>query len=36
VTAVSSGIQLLPGLPKRPVGERIDLDPSTGEIVGLS
>jgi len=36
VTAVSSGIQLLPGLPKRPVGERIDLDPSTGQIVGLS
>lgn len=36
VTAVSSGIQLLPGLPKKPAGERIDLDPSTGQIVGLS
>ncbi|MFO0706811.1 MAG: formate--tetrahydrofolate ligase [Nitrospira sp.] len=36
VTAVCSGIQLMPGLPKRPAGERIDLDPKTGEIVGLS
>ena len=36
VTAVCSGIQLMPGLPKRPVGERIDLDSETGEIVGLS
>ena len=36
VTAVCSGIQLMPGLPKRPVGERIDLDPVSGEIVGLS
>jgi formate--tetrahydrofolate ligase len=36
VTAVCSGIQLMPGLPKRPAGERIDLDPRTGEIVGLS
>lgn len=36
VTAVCSGIQLMPGLPKRPVGERIDLDSGTGEIVGLS
>jgi formate--tetrahydrofolate ligase len=36
VTAVCSGIQLMPGLPKRPAGERIDLDPETGEIVGLS
>lgn len=36
VTAVCSGIQLMPGLPKKPAGERIDLDPSTGEIVGLS
>ena len=36
VTAVCSGIQLMPGLPKRPVGERIDLDRETGEIVGLS
>jgi formate--tetrahydrofolate ligase len=36
VTAVCSGIQLMPGLPKNPAGERIDLDPETGEIVGLS
>ena len=36
LTAVCSGIQLMPGLPKKPAGERIDLDPRTGEIVGLS
>jgi formate--tetrahydrofolate ligase len=36
VTAVCSGIQLMPGLPKKPAGERIDLDPVSGEIVGLS
>ncbi len=36
VTAVCSGIQLMPGLPKKPAGERIDLDPTSGEIVGLS
>jgi formyltetrahydrofolate synthetase len=36
LTAVCSGIQLMPGLPKKPAGERIDLDPSSGEIVGLS
>lgn len=36
VTAVCSGIQLMPGLPKKPAGERIDLNPATGEIVGLS
>ena len=36
LTAVCSGIQLMPGLPKRPAGERIGLDPKTGEIVGLS
>ncbi len=36
VTAVCSGIQLMPGLPKKPAGERIDLDPATGKIVGLS
>lgn len=36
LTAVCSGIQLMPGLPKKPAGERIDLDPKTGEIVGLS
>ncbi|MGQ0556414.1 MAG: formate--tetrahydrofolate ligase [Nitrospiraceae bacterium] len=36
VTAVCSGIQLMPGLPKKPVGERITLDPTSGKIVGLS
>jgi len=36
VTAVCSGIQLMPGLPKRPAGERISLDPVSSEIVGLS
>jgi formate--tetrahydrofolate ligase len=36
VTALCSGIQLMPGLPKRPAGERIDLNPVSGEIVGLS
>jgi formate--tetrahydrofolate ligase len=36
LTAVCSGIQLMPGLPKNPAGERIGIDPSTGEIVGLS
>jgi formate--tetrahydrofolate ligase len=36
LTAVCSGIQLMPGLPKKPAGERIDLDAKTGQIVGLS
>lgn len=36
ITAVCSGIQLMPGLPKKPAGERIGIDPRTGEIVGLS
>ena len=36
VTAVCSGIQLMPGLPKKPAGERITLDPTNGKIVGLS
>jgi formyltetrahydrofolate synthetase len=36
LTAVCSGIQLMPGLPKKPAGERIDIDPATGEVVGLS
>jgi formate--tetrahydrofolate ligase len=36
VTAVCSGIELMPGLPSRPAGERIDVDPATGRIVGLS
>ncbi|UVT16404.1 MAG: formate--tetrahydrofolate ligase [Nitrospira sp.] len=36
VTAVCSGIQLMPGLPKNPAGERISLDATSGNIVGLS
>ena len=36
LTAVCSGIQLMPGLPKRPAGERIGINPATGEVVGLS
>jgi formate--tetrahydrofolate ligase len=36
LTAVCSGIQLMPGLPKKPAGDRIGLDPQTGETVGLS
>jgi len=36
LTAVCSGVQLMPGLPKRPAGERIGIDPGTGEVVGLS
>ncbi|BCA54719.1 hypothetical protein W02_18590 [Nitrospira sp. KM1] len=35
LTAVCSGMQLMPGLPKRPAGERIDCDPLTGQVVGL-
>ena len=36
LTALCSGIQLMPGLPKKPAGERIDVDPQSGEIVGLA
>lgn len=36
VTALCSGMQLMPGLPAKPAGERIDLNPATGDIVGLS
>ena len=36
LTALCSGIQLMPGLPKKPAGERIDMDPRSGEIVGLA
>ncbi len=36
VTALCSGIQLLPGLPKRPAGEHIDLDTETGQVRGLT
>jgi len=36
LTAICSGMQLMPGLPRTPAGERIDLDPETGRIIGLS
>jgi len=36
LTAVCSGIQLMPGLPTKPAGERIGLDPQTSQTVGLS
>lgn len=36
ITAVCSGIQLMPGLPKRPAGERINFDTVKGKVVGLS
>ncbi|WHZ24454.1 MAG: Formate--tetrahydrofolate ligase [Nitrospira sp.] len=36
LTALCSGIQLMPGLPKKPAGERIDMDLRSGEIVGLA
>jgi formate--tetrahydrofolate ligase len=36
LTAICSGIQLMPGLPKKPAGEHIGIDDRTGEIVGLS
>jgi formate--tetrahydrofolate ligase len=36
LTAVCSGIELLPGLPTHPAGEHIDVDPETGEITGLT
>lgn len=36
LTAVCSGIQLMPGLPKKPAGERIDVDGRSGAIIGLS
>jgi formate--tetrahydrofolate ligase len=36
LTAVCSGIQLMPGLPTHPAGEHIDIDPETNQIVGLS
>jgi formate--tetrahydrofolate ligase len=36
LTVLCSGIQLMPGLPKKPAGERIDLDPASGEITGLT
>ena len=36
ITAVCSGIQLIPGLPAHPAGERIDFDSEKGHVVGLS
>ncbi len=36
LTAICSGIQLMPGLPTKPAGERIDFDTVSGTIVGLS
>ena len=36
ITAVCSGIQLMPGLPKKPAGERIGIESTSGKIVGLS
>lgn len=36
LTVVCSGMQLLPGLPKKPAGERIDLNVETGGIIGLA
>ena len=35
LTAVCAGMQLMPGLPTRPAAEHIDVDPATGQIVGL-
>lgn len=35
LTALCSGIQLMPGLPKKPAGTKIELDPQSGEILGL-
>ncbi|HZC67701.1 MAG TPA: formate--tetrahydrofolate ligase [Nitrospirales bacterium] len=36
LTAVCGSMQLMPGLPKSPAGERVDVDPETGRIVGLT
>lgn len=36
LTAVCGGMQLMPGLPRRPAGEQVDVDPETGRIVGLT
>jgi formate--tetrahydrofolate ligase len=36
LTAICSGIQLMPGLPTHPAGEHIDVNPETNHIVGLS
>ncbi|TLY23137.1 MAG: formate--tetrahydrofolate ligase [Nitrospirae bacterium] len=36
LTAVCGGMQLMPGLPKHPTGEQVDVDSETGRIVGLA
>lgn len=36
LTAVCGGTQLMPGLPRHPAGEQVDIDPETGRIVGLT
>src|SRR3989454_2942 len=36
LTALCGGMQLMPALPNRPAGERVDVDPETGRIVGLT
>ena len=36
LTAICSGIQLMPGLPTKPAASKIDVDPTTGDIVGLA
>jgi formate--tetrahydrofolate ligase len=35
LTAVCTGMQLMPGLPSKPAAAHIDVDPVTGRIVGL-
>jgi formate--tetrahydrofolate ligase len=35
LTAVCTGMQLMPGLPSKPAAQHIDVDPGTGRIVGL-
>jgi len=35
LTAVTTGMQLMPGLPTHPAAEQIDIDPETGNIIGL-
>ncbi len=35
LTAVCAGMQLMPGMPTRPAASQIDLDPVTGDVVGL-
>ncbi|MDO4243346.1 MAG: formate--tetrahydrofolate ligase [Actinomyces sp.] len=35
VYAICGSVSTMPGLPSRPAAERIDVDPTTGEITGL-